>query len=235
MATKSAAPARKTRPAKKAAPSKRRASSTSATRPKAAVAVAKPTTRPVRLTVHPLTAARWADAEALFGPKGACAGCWCQWWRRPASEWTKNRGDGNRKALRALAGRKVAPGLIAYAGKEPIGWCAVAPRSEYVRIEKSRVLKPIDDAPAWAVTCFYVAKEWRRRGVTVFLLEAAARFAAKHGARLLEGYPVAARSKSAPGVFVFTGLPSAFEQAGFAEVARRSDSRPIMRRVLKKD
>lgn len=215
-----ATPSRKKRPAKKSAAPARRSPA------------ATPAPRPVRLTVRPLTAARWADAEALFGPKGACAGCWCMWWRRPAAEWTKGRGVGNKRALRALAGGKRAPGLIAYAGKVPIGWCAVAPRAEYVRLEKSRVLKPIDDAPAWAVTCFYVAKEWRRRGVTVFLLEAAVRFAARYGARLIEGYPIDARSTSAPGVFVFTGLPSAFEQAGFEEVARRSDSRPIMRRVL---
>ncbi|HKQ62266.1 MAG TPA: GNAT family N-acetyltransferase, partial [Candidatus Polarisedimenticolaceae bacterium] len=90
------------------------------------------------------------------------------------------------------------------------------------------VLKPVDAAPVWSVSCLFVARAHRRRGISVGLLRAARRHAARHGALLVEGYPVDPRGR-APDAFVWTGLASAFRQAGFTEVARRSPTRPIMR------
>jgi GNAT superfamily N-acetyltransferase len=182
--------------------------------------------------VHPATPERWDDLEALFGPRGACAGCWCMWWRLRRSEWRSGKGDGNRRALRALVRRDEPPGLIAYAGKEPVGWIAVAPRGDYPGLDRSRTLKPVDERPVWSVTCFFTARAYRRRGVTVKLLEAAARHARARGADCLEGYPVEPRKDSVPDPWVFTGLAGAFRKAGFVEVARRSETRPIMRREL---
>lgn len=181
--------------------------------------------------IHPLTPARWPDFAKLFGKHGACAGCWCLWWLLPHKQWTAQKGDGNRKAMRALVNANRKPGLLAYVAGEPAGWCAVAPRERYVRLESSRVLQPVDDQPVWSVTCFFVAREFRRRGITVALLNAAADFAKKHGARILEGYPTEPR-KDQPDAFVYTGLASAFRKAGFEEVARRSATRPIFRRLL---
>ncbi len=134
--------------------------------------------------------------------------------------------------MRFLVRADQTPGLLAYADGQPVGWCAVAPRASYVRLAGSRVLKPVDDQPVWSVSCFFVAHGYRRRGVTVQLLEAAAKFAKRHGARLLEGYPIEP-SREQSDVFVFTGLASAFRKAGFKEVARRSPTRPIFRRALK--
>lgn len=184
------------------------------------------------IRVHPATSERWDDLEALFGPRGACAGCWCMWWRLRRSDWRKGKGDGNRRALRALVRRDEPPGLIAYAGQDPVGWIAVAPRGDYPGLDRSRTLKPVDERPVWSVTCFFTARAHRRRGVTVKLLEAAARHARARGADCLEGYPVEPRKDSVPDPWVFTGLAGAFRKAGFVEVARRSETRPIMRREL---
>jgi GNAT superfamily N-acetyltransferase len=188
------------------------------------------------LTIKPLTAARWDDFTALFGANGACGGCWCMWFRVAKPEYragTRDGGAGNRKAMkRIVASSAVPPGLLAYDGKSAVGWCALAPRTEYIRLARSRVLKPVDELPVWSVSCFYVAKSHRRTGVTVALLRAADDFAKKHGAKLLEGYPVDPR-KDQPDAFVFPGLVGAFAKAGYREVARRSNSRPIMRRNLK--
>jgi len=185
----------------------------------------------LKLNIHPVTPDRWRDFEKLFGRNGACAGCWCMWWRLPAATWRAQQGEGNRKAMRSLVKAGQAPGLIAYADGEPVGWCAVAPREHYVRLAHSRVLKPVDGQPLWSVSCFFVARSHRRRGVTVRLLKAAADFARQRGARLLEGYPIEPK-RGQPDAFVFTGLASAFRKAGFREVARRSPTRPIFRRAL---
>ena len=191
-------------------------------------------TRAVRaVRVVPATPARWADLETLFGPKGACAGCWCMWWRLPRSAWSKNRGAGNRRALRRLVEGRNPPGLLAYVGGEPAGWCALAPRQDYPGLGRSRLWKPLDDRPTWSVTCFFVARAHRRQGLTVRLLREAARYARTRGARILEGYPVEPKKGSAPDAWVYTGLAAAFRNAGFKEVARPSATRPLMRRILR--
>ena len=110
-----------------------------------------------------------------------------------------------------------------------MGWCAIAPREVHERLENSRILARVDDQPVWSVTCFFVAKPFRRMGVTVQMLKAAGAHAAKLGAKNVEGYPVEPRKDPMPEVFAFTGIGSAFRKAGFKEVARRSSGRPIMR------
>jgi GNAT superfamily N-acetyltransferase len=182
--------------------------------------------------MHPATAERWKDLEALFGPKGACAGCWCMFWRQRASEFRELHGDGNRKLMKKLLARETPPGVIAYVGGEPAGWCAVAPREEFIRLETSRVLKPVDDQPVWSITCFFVARPFRLQGMTVRLLRAGLDFARARGARIVEGYPVEPGAGPVPDVFAYTGLASAFRKAGFKEVARRSKTRPFMRCAL---
>jgi GNAT superfamily N-acetyltransferase len=181
------------------------------------------------LKFHPATPDRWADIEQLFGERGACGGCWCMYWRLPRSQWTASKGVKNKDSLRSIVSTNKQPGVIAYEGAEPVGWCAIAPREEFTGLAKSRVLKPIDSEPVWSITCLFVKKPFRRRGVSINLLRAAVDFAAEQGARTVEGYPTAPTMEKTPDPFVYMGVPSAFTAAGFKEVARRSASRPIMR------
>jgi len=181
------------------------------------------------LTIHPLTPNRWDDFEALFGKSGACAGCWCTWWRMGQSEWLATKGQGTKRRMRAVVENGAPPGLLAYAGDEAVGWCALAPREDYPRLSRSKILAPVDDTHVWSVTCFFVRRDWRRQGVTVALLKEAVRWVAKRGGTIVEGYPTDT-DKEQPGAFVFHGLLGAFRRAGFHEVARRSPSRPIVRK-----
>jgi len=179
----------------------------------------------------PLTPERWGDLVRLFGAKGACAGCWCMWMRLSAREWRAGKGDGNRRALRRLVAKR-PPGLLAYAGDEPVGWIALAPRAEYARLATSRVLAPVPGDEVWAAPCFYVRASHRGSGVSAALLAAAVAFARQHGARSIEGYPNLNRAERQPAAFVYTGFASTFARAGFYEIARRSPVRPIYRREL---
>jgi GNAT superfamily N-acetyltransferase len=187
-----------------------------------------------KLTFVPLTSARWNDFETLFGPRGACGGCWCMYWRLPSRVFSESSGDANRFAMKQLVLDGAEPGILAYDGDKAVGWCAVAPRVEYTRLERSRVLKAVDDQPVWAISCFFVARSYRRQGLTFKLLEAAVAFAAEHGAEIVEGYPILYESDKVPAVWAYTGFESTFLAAGFVEVARRSPRRPILRRVIKK-
>lgn len=186
-----------------------------------------------KLVIHPATLARWDDLVRLFGPRGACAGCWCQWLRKTAADFRHDSGAANRRSLRKLVAGGGPVGLLAYLDGEPVGWCAVAPRDAYVRLTGSRMLAPVDARPVWSAPCFFVAKHARGRGVTVALLRAAAKYAAAHGADMLEGYPLDTRGARSPAAFAWWGLAPAFAKAGFREVARRSRTRPIVRRRLR--
>ena len=181
---------------------------------------------------HPLTPDRWRDFETLFGPKGACGGCWCMWWRLTRSEFERQQGEDNRQAMKAIVESGEVPGILAYAEGKPVGWCSVAPREVFGALQRSRILKRVDDQLVWSVVCFFIAKGYRRKGLTVALLEAAADYAAARGAKIVEGYPVEPKKADAPAAFMYTGIASAFRKARFVEVARRSETRPIMRRII---
>ncbi len=185
------------------------------------------------IVIQPATADRWADFESLFGKRGACGGCWCMWWRLRRSQFEKQKGAGNRRAMKRIVNAGGVPGLLAYQNGAPIGWCSVAPRNDFDVLARSRVLAPVDQQPVWSIVCFFVARPYRRQGITVKLLRYAVRYAGQHGARIVEGYPVVPKEGRMPDVFAYTGLVSAFEKAGFREVARRSETRPIMRRVVR--
>ena len=191
-------------------------------------------TRRRKLVYHPLTQSRWADFETLFGQRGACGGCWCMVWRLPRKQWEAQKGEGNREAMCGLVKSGAEPGILAYDGDKAIGWCSVSPREEFVGLERSRVLKPIDDQTVWSVSCLFVAKEYRRTGVSVGLLRAAIEHVKKNGGKIVEGYPVEPYTENMPAVFAWTGTLAAFEQAGYTEAARGSPSRPIMRYVIRK-
>lgn len=183
------------------------------------------------LSFHPLTQKLWRDFEILFGDRGACGGCWCMYWKLRGKAFSESTGEANRQMQKSIVDAKIVPGLLAYSEGFPIGWVAVEPRGQYPKLAHSRVLKPIDDQEVWSVTCLFVEKKHRRKGLTVVLLEAAVDYAAKHGAQIIEGYPIDAK-KDSPPPFIFTGTASAFRQAGFTEVARPAPTRPIFRYII---
>jgi GNAT superfamily N-acetyltransferase len=181
--------------------------------------------------IFPLTPDRWPDLEQLFGARGASSGCWCMWWRVAAKDWEHDAGAGNRAALRRVVNAGPAPGLLAYFEDTPVGWVAVAPREEYPRLNRSPKLKPVDDLPVWAVSCFYIDRLYRGTGVAGSLLASAVDHARAQGAAAVEGYPIDPGDGRATNASAFTGVLDMFHAAGFAEIARRG-GRPVLRRTL---
>ncbi len=180
----------------------------------------------------PVTPETWGDFEALFEPRGACGGCWCMWWRLTRKEFNAGKGSENRAAMKALVDGGHVPGLLAFDGDTPVGWCSVASREFFPRILTSRTLRPIDELPVWSAVCFFIHKEYRRRGLAVALLGAAADYAGSQGATILEGYPNVDPPRDLPPAFLYTGTVSLFARAGFHIAAQHGKSRAIMRKTL---
>ena len=192
------------------------------------------------LNVRPLTPARWPDLETVFNARGCSVarGCWCMYYRVSGKGGLTRPGETRRTrskdALRRLARDDPPPGLIGYRGRTPVGWISLGPRQDYAKLEKSPVMKPVDDEPVWSVVCFVVPSEYRHQGVARQLLAGAVEYARKRGVRLLEAYPV--DKAAAPGSeSSWFGSKAMFDEAGFGEVARRKPARPVVRLLLSPD
>ena len=127
-----------------------------------------------------------------------------------------------------LRTRSEPPGLLAYRGKLPVGWISLGPREQFARLQRSPVMKAVDNRPVWSIICFVVRPEYRGQGVAHALLRGAIAYARKHGAKLLEAYPVDKSGLSNDDSMWF-GAKSMYDSAGFEEVARRKPFRPIVR------
>lgn len=189
------------------------------------------------VTVRALTPSRWPDLESVFGAKGCSMprGCWCMCYRESGRQIVprgSRLADVRKERLRSLCDAGPPPGLLAYAGRKAIGWVTLGPRSEFLKLARSPVMKPVDDAPVWSIVCFVVPPEYRHRGVAAALLRGAVDYAAKRGARLLEAYPVD-RTERGHDDSMWHGAKSMFDKAGFTEVARRRPQRPVMRIELR--
>lgn len=183
----------------------------------------------MKLAIRPLIPELWPALEDLFGPRGACNGCWCMYGRIGAA-YRKRPRQQNKADFCQVVQQGPPPGLLAFDGDKAVGWCQVTPRAAVPGFYGNWRLKPVDDAPVWALTCLYVRKVYRRQGITAALIEAALKAARHAGAPALEAYPFDPDvSQSASG----TGYASTYARAGFKVVAHRVPARPVMRHDLK--
>ncbi len=191
------------------------------------------------LRIVPANQASWADVERVFSTPGDPRRCWCQWFKTDTNQWSNNTVAQRRELLRdqTAAGQPEAgasSGLIALLDDEPVGWVAVEPRASYQRLRRSRLVwqgrdEDKDDPEVWAITCFVVRPEHRGSGIMRAMAAAAAEYARDQGASAVEGYArVPGDGVSAYALYV--GTPEAFLTAGFAEVARPSATRVVLRR-----
>lgn len=186
----------------------------------------------IDLSAYSLDIDRWNDFEELFGENGACGGCWCMSWRLKKSDFERQKGDMNKNEMKSLVEKNETVGVLAYIEGKPIGWCAVAPRDKYVRLENSRVLKRIDDEPVWSITCLFISKNYRRKGISTELIKAAINYCKLNEVKIIESYPTVPYDSKVSGAFLWTGIPSSYEKAGFALAEKRSKWKLMMRYYL---
>jgi ribosomal protein S18 acetylase RimI-like enzyme len=156
------------------------------------------------------------------------------YWRLTRAEFARGQGEGNRRALKRIVASGRVPGIIAYLGKDPVGWCSVAPREDYPSLERSRVLKRLDDQPVWSITCFYIARGHRGQKVGEALIRAALGYVKRRGGTIVEAYPTSPRGRTLAPVSNYQGVPAMFKRLGFEECARPSAAKVVMRYYIAK-
>ena len=185
----------------------------------------------------PVTRERWPDLQRLFQASadeelGNPSRCWCMEMRlRDPARWRAQAGEPggepNRKAMEALVQSGDTPGILAYEGAEPVGWCSVSPREQLVALPEAYRSQQARNPRVWSVACFYVPETQRGKGLIKGLLGAAVRYAIRAGAQVVEGYPVT------PEFFGdgAAGSVPIFEEAGFIEVASVTPVQRVMHYV----
>ncbi len=175
------------------------------------------------ITTRPLTPDLWPDFERLMGPRGGADGCWCSLWRQSAKAYREGKGAANKALMEAVVRKGPPPGLLAWLDDAPAGWISIAPRRDFPRLKGSKVMAPVDDMDEglWSVSCFFIRPEARGSGVASELLRAACDFAAEHGARMVEGYPIDPLGERYASGSAWTGLSSRIESSSCAGSGRR--------------
>lgn len=175
---------------------------------------------------------RFTDVEHALTGGGDGGSCWCQWWMRSNKDFDARTSAERRELLRSDLDAPVASALVAYIDDVPAGWVKVSARPDQPRLARTRAFQqspePFEDRSVWAITCFVVRREFRGEGVSTALLAAAVDHARRHGARVIEAYPVDTSVKKTSSNGLFHGSLSSFVAAGFAEVARPAPARPIV-------
>jgi GNAT superfamily N-acetyltransferase len=186
------------------------------------------------VVARPADAERWDDLLEVFRPRGAYDGCWCMYWRIKRSEMGRLKTAGRRAALHELTTRPRPPGLLYYevsGGGTPVpfGWCALGPREDFSVLQRSPVLKPVDELPTWSMVCFFLREPYRGRGLFRRLAALALDYARAQQAPRIEVYP---RENHITGPYAYQGITSVYLSLGFREIARRKPLRPILRLEL---
>ena len=186
------------------------------------------------LTVVPANEASWEDLVAVFGQRGDPARCYCQRFKlQPKEAFSKFPAEERAFRLRQQCAGEQTAGLIAYLDGEPVGWCAVEPRTAYLGLLRNNRVpwegrdEDKADDTVWAVTCLFTRAGFRRRGISYELARAAVDFARRRGARALEAYPMT--NKNAILEELHVGTEATFAAAGLVEVSRPSVRRAVMR------
>lgn len=176
-----------------------------------------------------LSTETWLDLQSLFGDKGACGGCWCMYWRLAHKEYEKAKGQSNKLKFFDLVKKGLPLGVLAFQEDVPIGWCSISPKRELVRLEKSRLFKTIEEKPTWSITCLFIHKNHRDKGLSAELILAAAKYAFKNDACIIEAYPIIPKRTRMPSAFAWVGFVNSFIKAGFKKSIQPSENRLIMR------
>jgi GNAT superfamily N-acetyltransferase len=178
-----------------------------------------------------VTRATLPDLAAFSDCHGKFQYCSCMRWRMRSTKYQQSTKAIRAKTLTTLVTAGSPVGILAYAASEPIGWCSIAPRESFEALERYKALPRVDDAAVWSVVCFYIDSRFRRRRITLGLLNSALDYARSQGAKIVEGYPVDPVAR----LYIYMGSPDTFRQAGFRDVTPKGQQRRIVRRIFRSE
>jgi len=190
------------------------------------------TSAPLKLESKELSPDTWPDFAKLFEKHGGVwGGCWCMFFH-VSGAWARRTAEQNRKEKEALVNAGKAHGILVYHDGEPIGWCQFGPRDELPRIDSMRGYEPVGKGNSWRITCFFIDRDHRKRGVAKEALRAALAVMKSHGVKRVEAYPVDTAKRKYPPSLMYRGSLRLFEGFGFEKVGKLGKNRYLVSREL---
>jgi hypothetical protein len=182
-----------------------------------------------------LSPTTWPDFEALFAKhNGVWGGCWCMFYHTKGELLIKDHGPENKKAKKTLVKKRRTHWIIVYSGETPVGWVQYGPKPELPRLDASKSYQSLslddDGKKLWRITCFFVDRNNRRKGISGFGLNAALASIKKEGGGIVEAYPLTKSAKGAS--LMWSGTVSMFEDAGFDVASQLGKSSVVMRKTV---
>jgi GNAT superfamily N-acetyltransferase len=171
------------------------------------------------IIIKPVDRNNWIDFESLFQSKGGPSYCWCMVWRMTKDELKQNNPACRKEFIKQRVWLNTPIGILGYFKNEAIAWCSIAPKETHQRLGGDENLKNI-----WSITCFYIKKEYRKKGLMKFLIKSAENYAKENGAEYIEAYPVEENSPS----YKFMGFVKTFEEMEFKFVKMAGTRRHVM-------
>lgn len=173
---------------------------------------------------------RWEDFVTLFSEHGVQNGCWCTYWRLTRQQFHRQYyGEKSKQLMQTIVQAGKVPGILAYCDGKPVGWCSIAPRQEFPSLDRSALLRSVDEQPVWSIVCFFISKLYRGEGLSGRLVEAAVAYARQKGAKIVEAYPYNTTSRHCLPPERYMGVLSTFQKAGFQSAVDRGGKRVLMR------
>ena len=180
------------------------------------------------LSVSFLSKETWKDLEMLFGEKGACGGCWCMTPRLSSAEYNLNKGEPNKSMLHDLVLKDSPLGVLAYDRGAVIAWCSISPKTDLLEKKQARIMGHTLVEGNWSIVCLFIKKEYRRKGISSYIIHKAVEYAFRNGATTVEAYPLVTKNEKMPDVFAWHGISKSFQKAGFYVVKQLSKTKLIM-------
>jgi GNAT superfamily N-acetyltransferase len=175
------------------------------------------------IVIKPVDRNNWLDFESLFQSKGGPHYCWCMPWRMTKEELKQNNSACRKDFIKQRVWSDTPIGILGYFENEAIAWCSVAPRETHQRLGGDETLQKV-----WSITCFFIKREYRKKGLVKFLIKSAENYARENGAKYLEAYPVEESSPS----YRYMGFTKTFEEMGFAFTKMAGTRRHVMVRKI---
>ena len=184
-------------------------------------------------TIKALGPDTWEAFAGLAGRhNGVWNGCWCTWFHPPCAERGQT-GEGNREIKERLVREGRAHAALVFDGEVAVGWCQYGTPEELPNIyHRKEYDAGLDRLPEYRLTCFFVDRNYRRKGVAAVALRGALDLIAHAGGGLVEAYPQDTQGKKITASFFYNCTRSLFEQAGFTHIRPKGKNHTIMRKTV---
>ena len=185
------------------------------------------------LVVRGLSVQTWPAFEDLGRRhNGVWGGCWCTWFHREthsAPGSSTRTADDSRDFKHHLVETGCAHAAMVFDGDRAVGWAQYGSPAELPGIaHRKEYLQGVDVLPDYRITCFFIDKAYRRRGVSAVALAGALDLIAEAGGGVVEAYPQDTQGKRVSASFLYNGIRSLFEDAGFRYLRPKGKSHCVM-------